>query len=60
MQCHGIIISLWLLWCYTYRYAYQGRDDTPAGVSGSDDIVEWEVELVGFDKEGHWQVGEAE
>ncbi|KIY95067.1 hypothetical protein MNEG_12894 [Monoraphidium neglectum] len=36
------------------RYAYQGRDDAPAGVS-QDDVVEFEIELLDFHKEGHWQ-----
>ncbi|GBF92152.1 peptidyl-prolyl cis-trans isomerase [Raphidocelis subcapitata] len=35
------------------RYAYQGRDDAPAGVR-PEAAVEFEVELVDFEREGHW------
>ncbi|KAI8469652.1 MAG: hypothetical protein J3K34DRAFT_512676 [Monoraphidium minutum] len=35
------------------RYAYQGREDAPAGVR-PEDVVEFEVELVDFQREGHW------
>ena len=42
-----------------YRYGYADRDDCPAGISGAQDSVEFEVELLSFDKEGHWQVCEA-
>ena len=45
------------------RYAYQGRQgqgqgqggDCPVGISG-EDHVEFEVQLISFLKEGHWQV----
>ena len=41
-------------------HAYGGREEGPlppasAGV-GRDDAVVFEVELVSFDREGHWQV----
>lgn len=45
------------------RYGYQGRDDCPAGlaeaVASGSGRVEWEVELVDFEREGFWQVGRA-
>ncbi|KXZ48761.1 hypothetical protein GPECTOR_25g345 [Gonium pectorale] len=42
------------------RYAYAGRDDAPPGcgllAERRDELtVEWEVELVDFEREGHWQ-----
>ncbi len=38
------------------RFAYAGREDCPAGISGQGDAVEFEVELFDFEREGHWQV----
>lgn len=38
-----------------HRHAFEGRDDAPQGLQGAD-AVEWEVELVSYEKEGHWQV----
>lgn len=35
---------------------HRDRDDTPPGLS-PDDSLEFEVELVSFEREGHWQVG---
>mmetsp|Transcript_1261 Transcript_1261/g.3505 ORF Transcript_1261/g.3505 Transcript_1261/m.3505 type:complete len:651 (-) Transcript_1261:236-2188(-) len=43
------------VWCAPGRYAYSDRADAPPGFAPGDGC-EWEVELVGFDKEGHWQV----
>ncbi|GAX74288.1 hypothetical protein CEUSTIGMA_g1737.t1 [Chlamydomonas eustigma] len=34
--------------------AYLGRDDVPQGMV-ADDVAEFEVELVSFDRDGHWQ-----
>jgi hypothetical protein len=42
--------------CGARRLAYEGRTDLPPGLEGAQ-AVEWEVVLVDFDKEGHWQVG---
>jgi tetratricopeptide (TPR) repeat protein len=41
----------------TARYAYAERTDCPAGIEPSD-TVEFEIELVSFDREGHWQAME--
>lgn len=39
------------------RFAYAGREDCPAGVGdAASTTVEFEVELVDFEREGHWQV----
>ena len=46
--------ELALVACHSARYAYEGRTDAPAGIA-SDSAVEFEVELVGFDREGYWQ-----
>eukprot|EP00198_Chlamydomonas_reinhardtii_P000593 XP_001689928.1 peptidyl-prolyl cis-trans isomerase, FKBP-type [Chlamydomonas reinhardtii] len=38
------------------RFAYAGREDCPAGVGdAASTTVEFEVELVDFEREGHWQ-----
>ena len=41
-------------------HAYGGREDAPPPPGGSgltrDDAVLFEVELQGFEREGHWQV----
>lgn len=36
------------------RYAYGDRGDAPPGFAPGDG-VEWEIELVAFEREGHWQ-----
>ncbi|GLI61315.1 hypothetical protein VaNZ11_003671 [Volvox africanus] len=36
------------------RFAYLGREDRPPGIPG-DATVEFEVELLDFEREGHWQ-----
>lgn len=38
------------------RYAYEDRSDCPPGIQPTD-TVEFEVELLKFVREGHWQVG---
>jgi hypothetical protein len=35
--------------------AYLDREDVPEGMA-ADDVAEFEVELVSFDRDGHWQV----
>eukprot|EP00798_Chlamydomonas_sp_ICE-L_P005152 gene5152-34966_t len=46
--------ELALVRCHSPRYGYKDVLELPPGVLAEDD-VEWEVELVSFDKEGHWQ-----
>jgi len=39
----------------TPTHPHQGRDDAPAGVRPDADAIEFEVELIDFTREGHWQ-----
>jgi hypothetical protein len=36
-------------------HRWQGRSDAPSGLDGASAVVEFEVVLVSFDREGHWQ-----
>ncbi|KAL6761780.1 hypothetical protein V8C86DRAFT_765815 [Haematococcus lacustris] len=47
--------ELALVKVYNPRYAYAGRADCPPGLDPAAP-VEFEVELVDFEREGHWQV----